>query len=206
MPAYHARVSLEAHHNASGALIINVLHAEVDTLTSPPNWNSIATDVGAWLQTPWLNLLTQNCTFDQIVVTDENYPGTTSGQGVHVVGLGGNRTFADDALDRAQCGLLSFKTAVAKRYARGHMFLPPIFESGAISNEGTLTNASAYKTTATTFFQAIGAGHTSGSTSYTPEVFSRTRVARGETPFSFTMTGIFLDTHQHYLRSRLSAP
>lgn len=206
MPAYNARVALESHDLGMGALTVNVLHLEVDTLTSPPNWQSIADDIGAWLAVPYQNLLSQADQFDQIVVTDENYPGSTFGQGVHPVALNGTRTTGDGKLGRGLCALVSLKTAVAKRYARGHMFAPPAWDSTSLSAGGTIALSSAYHVTLEAFRAAWAAGHTAGSTSYVPIVFSRTRVQQAATPFTFPVRTMTIDTKQHYLRSRMTAP
>src|SRR5215472_9317763 len=69
MPAYNARVAFNAHNSSSGALITNVVHVEVDTLSSPPNWGSIAGDINTWLGTQWRNILTTHDVFDSIVAT-----------------------------------------------------------------------------------------------------------------------------------------
>lgn len=206
MPAYHARIALEAHDAGTGALVVNVLHAEVDTLTSPPNWNSIAADVGTWLAQEWFNLLSQHKIFDQIVVTDENYPGSTHGQGVHTAGSSGARIVPDQELDAALCEVVSLKTAVAKRYARGHVFLPPAETVTALGGIGLWSQTNAYWLAAQAFAAKFLAGFTAGSTSYTPEVFSRHLVATGVTPFTNKVTSAPLSAKQHWLRSRSTSP
>jgi hypothetical protein len=206
MPAYHARISLEGSNTATGALIVNVLHAEVDTLTSPPDWNSIATDVYNWLGQAWLNMLSELDTFHQVVVTDENYPGSTFGQGVHQVNAGGTRFPQNTSLDPAVCGLMQWKTNTAKRYARGHTFAPPIYDSTDLTSFGSLTAGSAYYTAMVAFTSAYGPGHTAGSTSYIAEIFSRTQEKKGVVPFSYRITGWNIATKVHYLRSRITAP
>lgn len=206
MPAFHARIALEAHDNLTGALIVNVLHVEVDTLTSPPNWGSIAADVHTWLGTPWNNILTTNETFDQVVVTDENYPGSTHGQGVSTVATQGARTLNDNHIDPAMCLVVSWKTAVAKRYARGHNFLPPATDGSAITGGGIFLSTSPYYVACNGFTLTFAGGHTAGSTSYVPEVFSRHQVALAATPFTFPITARSLPVKQRWLRSRSTAP
>lgn len=206
MPAYHARVAFEAHHTTRNNLVVNVLHLEVDTLTSPPDWATIAGDVYTWLGTLWNNVLSTTTTFDQIVVTDENYPGSTHGQGVHVVNTVGARTIGDDKLDPAICAVGSLKTAVVKRYARGHIFLPPALNSAALAATGIFNGADAYWSSCVAFVNAFVGGHTAGSTSYAPEVFSRHQVATGQTPFTFPIVGFSMNSKQKFLRSRSTAP
>ena len=205
MPAYHARAAFEGHNNSTGLLITNVLHFEVDTLTSPPNWQSIAADISAWLAAPWRAMIATLDTLLQIVVTDENYPGSTHGQGVAQVNTVGTRTVADTNLSPAICEVLSFKTAVAKRYGRGHMFCPPAWSTATLSG-GFFATGNAYHTNNQAFAATLAAGHTAGSTSYVPEVFSRTLVARNQTPFAFPITSVGLTAQQHWLTSRATAP
>lgn len=206
MPAYHVRIALEAHNATSNALIINVLHAEVDTLTSPPNWASVATDVNTWLGTEWHNVLATDDTYDQVVVTDEKYPGSTFGQGVHTVGLIGARSLGDRTLSPAICGVGSWKTAVAKRYARGHSFFPPAYAGSSLTTGGSWNLSGPYWAAMLAFGAKYIAGFTVGSTSYIPEVFSKHLVTLGQTPFSNKITGWSLDGKSHWLRSRNTSP
>lgn len=206
MPAYHGRVAFEASNASDGTLITNVFHLEVDTLSSPPDWNSIANDIGVWLGTLYTNMLSNNCRLDQIVVTDENYPGSTHGQGVSVSGVTGARNVADHKVSAGTCALVSFKTAVAKRYARGHAFLPPAYEAAALGAEGTWGTGDQYWVSCENFVNSFKAGHAAGSTSYTPEIFSRHMVQTGQTPFSFAIRSATLAAKQHFLRSRTTAP
>lgn len=206
MPAYHARISLEAENVASGALIVCVLHAEVDTLSSPPDWSSIAVDVDAWLSQTWQNMLTTNDRYLQVVVTDENYPGSTHGQGVHVSGVAGSRAPSDTSLAPAICAVISWKTKVAKRYARGHTFAPPAYSSASSQTGGHWNTANAYWGAVVAFGSKYAGGFTAGSTSYVPEVFSKHLVTTGVTPFSNHITGWTVDSRQHYLRSRDTTP
>lgn len=206
MPAHHVRIALEASNIATNALIICVLHAEVDTLTDPPNWATVAVDVDAWLSQVWLNVLSVADRYNQVVVTDENYPGSTHGQGVHVSGSPGTRTLSDTSLDPALCQVLSWKTAVAKRYARGHNFMPPAYSSATSTTGGTWNGANAYFGACGAFGNKYLAGSVAGSTSYIPEVFSKHLVATGVTPFANKVTGFQNGSHQHWLRSRSTSP
>lgn len=207
MPAYHARIALRAHHTSSGNLIVNVVHAEVDTLSSPPNWSSIATDVDAWLGLAWQRILAAGETFDDITVTDENYPGSTHGQGVVAKGLAGLRTTGNTDLSPALCQTIQWRTAVAKRYGRGHTFLPPGRDTAdVLGTSGTWLSTGNYHQRADEFRVAFLGGHTAGSTSYVPEIFSRTKVLNGETPFAFPITSAAISPVQRFLRSRLTTP
>lgn len=206
MPEYHARVAFNGHEGSTGRLVVNVVHVEVAVLTSPPNWNSVATDIYAWLGNLWANILPTFYTFDELVVTDENYPGSTFGQGIHVVGTPGTRTLSDTKLDPAMCAVASWKTAVAKRYARGHTFFAPCLTSTDTATSGLFTVAGGYMTACKAFADAYTAGHVVGSTDYAPAIFSKHEEALGHTPYWFPIAGYSLSPKQHWLRSRSTAP
>ena len=206
MPAYYGRCAFRATHQTTGLLVVNVFHLEVAVLTDPPNWSDIARDVHTWLGQAWRNILADSFTFQEVTVTDENYPGSTHGQGVAVDGLPGTRTAANSSLDGAMCGLISFKTAVAKRYGRGHLFMAPAWDSTQATNGHVWNTGGTYYSTMTAFKDSLMAGHTAGSTDYAPIIFSRTLEKRGETPFVFPITGATVNLTQHWLRSRSKAP
>ena len=206
MPAHYARAAFEGSNPGTGILIANVFHIEVDALTSPVDWDSVATDVYTWLGTLWTNCMTTSDTLHRIVVTDEDYPGSSLGQGVHSVEQSGARTTTDMKVNSSVCALASWKTNTAKRYARGHTFMPPAWDSAAVQPTNQLVPTNQYFISVGNFASAYQAGHSAGSTSYVPIVYSRTRVKRGETPFTFPIVAHQVSTLQHVLRSRLTAP
>jgi len=206
MPAYNARVAFNAHNSSSGALITNVVHVEVDTLSSPPNWGSIAGDINTWLGTQWRNILTTHDVFDSIVVTDEDYPGSTLGQGVVSLAAVGTRTTSDTDLSPGLCAIGTFKSSVAKRYARGHVFFPPAYNSGEMIAGGLWSFTSSYTIACAAWHDQYRAGHTSGSSGYVPIIYSRTRQKRGESPFTFPIVAGIVRQGQFFLRSRTTAP
>jgi hypothetical protein len=81
-----------------------------------------------------------------------------------------------------------------------------MYDSAALSGAGNLAPGSPYSLAAVDFLNALKVGHTAGSTSYVPEIFSRTLVGRGETPFAFPITSFALSPKMHYLRTRLTTP
>jgi hypothetical protein len=206
MPIRYARIAFEAHHTATGRLITNVMHAEVDAVANTPNWQTIANEIATWLSNDYLAVLTTHDTYDQIVVSEETYPASAFGQGVFVAGAPGSRTAADENLSPAICLLASYKTQTAKRYARGHTFMPPALSSSTLGSSGTFLNSSTYWTTSTTFMNAYLAGHGGSEAAYTPIVFSRTRVLQNQTVFTYPIVAGQLRTAQHFLRSRITAP
>lgn len=202
MPAYNARCVYRSTLGAGGVLIVNTFHLEVDTLSSPPNWTSVATDVDTWLTTLYRAMCGTNMTIQDLTVTDETYPGSTLGQGLHNIALAGTRTVADSDLGFGLCQVVSLKSAVTKRYARGRMFLPPAQASATAAGSGLWATGNAYWTAATAFFNALLAGHTAGSTTYSPIIFSKSQLNKSLTPYTFTVTAYTQNPHQLYLRSR----
>lgn len=206
MPTYHIRIALNGRQTATQRLIVNVFHADAAVQLAQPDWSSVATDAYNWLGTKWINCLSGGDTFDSVVVSDENYPGSTFGQGAHAVGQAGVRVLADTELDSALCQVGSLKTAVAKRYAQGHNFFPPCYTQAALAAGGIFNAGNAYYQANAALLNAFKAGFTAGTTVYTPVVYSRHQVKLGATPFTFPVTGVFLQSKQHWLRSRSTAP
>jgi hypothetical protein len=199
-------VAFNSSRPDTGLLVVNVLHLEVDTLADPPNWPSVATDVATWLGTDYLAMLPTSFVWHNLTVTAEDYPGSLFGQGIVSSEVPGNRTVADNRLDPAVCAVISWKTAVAKRYARGHMFCPPAITEGALGDDATWAPANPYFPACTAFANLFASGHSVASTSYAPIVFSRTRVALNQSPYFFPIVGHSVGAKQHWLRSRSSAP
>jgi hypothetical protein len=184
----------------------NVLHVEADVLADPPNWDNVATDMQDWFGQEWLNMLPVGYVLEEIVVTDENYTGSTFGQGVASINLPGVRATSDVLLDPALCAVASWKTNTAKRYARGHTFLPPAISHSELGGTATWSNIGAYWQACLAFSAKYAVAHNAGSTTYVPIVYSHTRAKLGLTPFTFPIRGHSLSEKQHWLRSRSSAP
>lgn len=206
MPAHYVRAAFRSAQVQTGNLVVNVVHLEVDTLTDPPDYQGIATDVNTWLGTAYNNVLSGQFRFTDITVTEETFPGAIPGQGVHTTGTLGARSAPDTDLSIALCCLVQLRTATPKKYARGHLFMPPAMSVGQTDSGGQWSSIGTYFGACTAFANLLAAGHTGGSTSYTPVVFSRTRVAQGATPFAFKVTAATAALPQHFLRSRLSSP
>jgi hypothetical protein len=206
VPAYNARLAFRSTNNTTSALIVNTMHVECDVLSSPPNWDTIAADLWAWLGTGYLGILTTADKFHELTVSDENYPGSTFGQGVHTVELAGTRSPGDLHLSPGLCALTQLRTATAKRYARGHFFNPPAYGSVEATANGNWASGSNYIGACGNFAVTFGAGHTAGSTGYVPIVFSRHQVALGQSKFTFPVTSVNVSLVQRFLRSRTNSP
>lgn len=206
MPAHYLRCAYRSTQVGSGNLVVNVFHVEADTLTDPPNYGNMATDINSWLGFEYQSVLSSNFILQDLTITEETYPGATPGQGVKTIGTVGLRSAADTNLSVATCALLALRTATPKKYARGHLFLPPAMSSASSASGGQFLTTGPYMTAATTFATKLAAGSTAGSTSYAPIIFSRTRVREGLTPYFFKVTNAHVNTNQYFLRSRLTSP
>jgi len=206
MPEYWARGAFRSTEATTGALVVNSLHFGVAVLTDPPNWTSVAADIGSWLGPWYLDILSSNHILHDLTVTDEDYEGSTHGQGLFSWEQPGNRVLADHRLDPALCATVSWKTAVAKRYARGHSFMPPAGSETTTAEGGIWNVAGPYITAIASFAQHYNDGHTVSSTDYAPIVYSRTRQKLGLTPFHFPIISHRVNVKQSYLRSRQTAP
>lgn len=206
MPAHYARAAFRATDNSSGTLYVNVFHFEIDTLSDPPNWSSVATDIGTRFATLWRAILYAGTTCQDVTVTAETYPGSDLGQGVYNVNGAGTRTIADSGLSTALCAVTTWKSATTKRYARGRTFWPPAMATNQATSGGTWNAAQSMMTAIDAFATSYLATWTVGSTTYSPIVFSRSRVLKSESPFIFAITGKSQGLRQHFLRSRLTAP
>lgn len=206
MPAHYARAAFRSTSSSDGRLIVNVLHVEVDTLSDPVNWGTAAGDVSTWLTTLYRAMLPGGFTLHDLTLTAENYVGSDLGQGIASIELAGTFSPSDTKLNSALCAVLSFKTALAKRYARGHIFCPPPLSTTQLQAGGTWDPAGTYLTAVNAFGAAYVAGHTAGSTSYAPIVYSRTRANQAVSPYVFPIVSRTTKTTAHYLRSRLTIP
>lgn len=206
MPAYYARCVYRSNENATGDLVVNVLHVEVDQLAGPFNPTATVNDVDTWLTTLYKAMLYNNTKLHDLTVTLEDYALPDTGQAVKSIEAFGTRTTSDQKLDPAVCALLAWRTAVPKRYARGHTFAPPAISSTTISSLTNLATSGNYWDALQAFGTAYVAGHTSGSTSYKPIIYSRSQQLKSATPFIFDVTNFTVRPTTSLLRKRRTAP
>jgi hypothetical protein len=209
MPAQYFRAAFRSTAGGTGTLIVNVLHYELDSLTSGVSFADVAADVAGHLQAPYLALLSSDNTLNDITCTVEDYVGAVPAQGLHTVNLPGTRTPGDHHCSTALCGIARWVTATPKRYARGHMFCPPVENSTDLGiNNGFNTAGGAYWAAMNAFATAYSQAFTVGNSTYSPIIFSRTRgkPAANLVPYVFPIVAVQVPNVQHFLRSRLSSP
>ena len=206
MPAHYLRCAYRSTISSNGADCVNVFHIEADPLSDPLNYASAASDISTWLTTLYRAVLNTGTILHTLTVTEETYPSAPTGQGVASIEAAGTRTVSDSLLSPGLMAILHLSTATPKRYARGHLAMPPAIGSSALASNGGWATANAYYTAITAFGSGLTSGHTAGSTSYTPIIFSRTRAKQSLSPFVFPVTGTRIQPDQYFLRSRRTVP
>ncbi len=201
MPEYLARVVYRSTY-AAETLFVNTFHTRVAVLTDPPNWTNIATDLDTKFTTLYRAIVASNCVVHDLTVTDEDYPGSTLGQGFKSIEAAGTRTASDSFLGGAPCMVVALKSTVTKRYARGRMFMPPIVGSSALASDSSFATANAYYTAITAFMNALIAPWSAGSTDYQTIVYSKRQLEQGLTPYAFNVTNYARSPQMRYLRRR----
>lgn len=148
-------------------------------------------------------------------VREETEPGSgdlpeQAGQTLAAPGL---LTFSgSDRLPTELCMWMKLITAVSSRSSRGGFHLPPavyppylnasgFWDAATISAAPFSTLADAVKDTLDDVF-----GEEIGNGSLRPIIYSRTRRARGQSPWTFNVTDADIDGHTRWLRRRGTAP
>jgi hypothetical protein len=121
------------------------------------------------------------------------------------VAAAGTRTGVDGEMPLQACGLLKLHTAAAIRSGHGHLFMPPIFDSGELGGQRIL-HTSEYWTALGSAVTELGHMNRGGSSwsggTWGLCVYSRTRRARLLADFAFHVTSESFGDEVHWLRSR----
>lgn len=179
---------------------------QVDWFGEPIDYSTAASEINAHLGSEYHGLIPTSWTLHDLTVTEETYPGANPAQAILPLEVTGLRSTPDTYLSPGLCPLLRLSTAVPKRYARGHMFMPPAISSNTVGSNGVWsTNAGSYAFLVDAFAAKLQQSFTGSSGSdYGSIVFSRTRVAQNATPYMFQVLSVTRKPEQHFLRSRAS--
>lgn len=177
---------------------------------SPMTAQGLADHIGgSLLPSKWQALLTAGATLDSVTVRELLAPGDLSvpDEGVHTLALTGTRSATDTRLPTPMCALLHIATNAAVRSGHGRMFLPPIIDSGALANGGTIGPTVAYQTAITGLITELGHWNKGGShwlsgSTWGVGVYSRTRRAKGLPQFAFSAVAYSNKNLVHWLESR----
>lgn len=203
------RVALES--TVATQLIVNTFcifgddaFADFSPLTAQGLADKLGTDTT--LTDAYAGLLNTDSTFDSVVVTEMLAPGDTDipESGAHSVAKTGTMATTSDVPDPL-CAVLHLSTDAAVRSGHGRMFLPPLRLSDNINNEVVSngyasTHAAPFIAALETYFRDGSAWD--GGSHWGLGVYSRTRRARGDANFAFSVTALVLKTPVTWLRSR----
>lgn len=201
-------------YRVGGRTMVNALHIGGDDapLSSDQNAQDLAEKLAAGgIVTAWRGLLDASARFDRIVVS-EMLPSITTDipeSGLAVVDLGGTAAFSQN-LPLELCGVMRVATGIAKRYARGHWFLPPLSDESNTAATVIDTTGS-YWTAMGALKTELGHWNRSGSAwggtgwpdaSWGIGVYSRTRHNLSAPTWFFHANAYSFTNKAHFLRSR----
>lgn len=192
-----------------GTLVEPSLHYQTDLppLGDEPDPDDVAAGIYGHLGAEYLQTMPSEVTLHDLVCTEQVIAPAIGAQGSHHVGLVGTATVATADLPRALVPLMNIRTDTVSRSARGHVFLCGPGDKtklvAKIWQDAWMTGA--YDPFAAKIADDITLGSTLPSTLH-PVIYSRTRNARSETPFTFKVVSAAVKVTPTWLRSRNSTP
>lgn len=156
-------------------------------------------------------MLHSSASLDEIRISvepDPSDPGDVPVGESRAVGLAGTRALTGNIGPVELCGCVALKTQLLGRSFRGHVYGTPIMATGQIAAEELLSMTSGYGLALSNFADAIESGIEGGDfwTGIPFEiafvVYSRTRRARGQSPWMSDITAAIPRNAVYYLRSR----
>lgn len=205
------RVSFKGHFD-DGVLTVNSLHY----VTQPPLEGSepAAQDVCQLLKDEWaplwINANTGAWHFSSVDLTEMVNPldvNATPRAATVAVTNGGALPATGDKLPEALCGIVSLRTEVARRWARGYVAMPSPRASSYLDASANWTGG--YLTALQAIAAKVDDDYEIGTVSVTsviPVVYSRTQHLRGaDQPWAQVSAGV-ARTKPKWRASRLSAP
>lgn len=194
---------------ADGTLMEPSLHYRTDVpgTGSEPDPNDVADAINTHLQAALRAILSSQDTYQECLVREMVLPPAIGVAGIAVQNSVGNLTTTDDWLPRGVVPIINIHTNVSSRSARGHIAGPSpgrtgIFKSGRVWS-------TTYQALLDSFAALLDDHMTLGSinaTDLVPVVYSRTRHIRGDSPYSFNVSGATANPVPHWLRTRMSTP
>lgn len=194
---------------STGQVCSNTFHI-AKTLGAAPDLatlTALSSDLQTYFDTTYRLMLTTSDTWLSVAVRQVPDPRSPGGQleYVRTVNLAGTYAFTRNMPESA-CGVLSIKTPVATRRARGHMFAPSMIDRGNIANR-LIAGSDATHLTALAARFANGTS-TSGPawtgttlSSWILGVYSKTD-ALAANPYFYGANAVTCDLTSHWLRSR----
>lgn len=199
-------------HEADLQQTSNTFHIFNPSAGAPPDvteLTTLATQLASQLTTVYRAMLVTTATLDDIVCKSVNLPGGSDipGEATSTINQAGTRTIAGTAMPKALCALVALRVPAATRRFRGHMFMPPAFNSGSVAGNN-LDTSNAYYTAVVAYAAELakgtptGAGWTGSSLShYQLVVYSPTQAAAA-LPYTGLVQAVVVRLHVSFLRSR----
>lgn len=197
----------------NGTLAVNTLHYQTDleALEEEPSGNNVVDAVSDHLTTAYRAVLPTSMTLNSLQARECVAPGSEDvpGAGEKTVNLAGTFTAASSRLPDAVCMVVSLKTDVPLRSARGYIALPsPRNETLLDTNQKWLTTGTYYtnvEALAALLDDSFDTGGV-GAVTLNPVVYSRRRHGIGLNPYTFQVARAIPSNEVHWRRSRTTAP
>lgn len=203
------RVTIRAHHS-NGALIEPSLHYQTDVPTTgdEPNPDDVA--AGAWtlLGTAFKACCHSSITVDDVVAAEEVLKPDIGVGGAHTVNQVGTMSSASASETHGLVAVINRHTGIRSRSARGWLMMPSPCLTDQTNGDAWAASGT-YKLALDAFALLLDNSFDLGSilvTNVNPVVYSRTRRARGESPWVFRVTSATVNPQARFLHSRLSVP
>lgn len=199
-------------HEADLQQTSNTFHIFNPSAGAPPDvteLTTVATQLVTQFATLYRAMIVTTGTLDEIVCKSVNLPGGSDipGEATATVNAAGTRTIAGTALPKALSGLIALRVPAATRRFRGHMFMPPIFNSGGVAGNN-LDTSNAYYTAVVAYAAELAKGTPTGSgwtgsslSHYQLVVYSPTQAAAA-LPYTGLVQTAVVRLHVSFLRSR----
>jgi hypothetical protein len=163
---------------------------------------------GAWgvFGTQFLALCPPTFTVQDVLALEEVLKPDVPTGGSYLVNTAGTLSVSNTNEPKGVVPIINLRTGISSRSARGHCALPGPIDTGAFA--GGKWNSivlAAYNAFAAKLDDSFDLG-TIDITHVHPVIYSRTRRARGDTPWTFRVTSAAANPTPHWLRSRMSSP
>lgn len=195
---------------STGQVCSNTFHI-AKTIGSAPDLTTLtnlANDLATYFDASYRLMLGTVDTFVSVTVKQERNPLSPGGelQYVKTLNLAGTYAFTRNCPE-ALCGVISIKTPVATRRARGHFFAPPGLDRGNMVNRLWGGNDGAHLTALAARFangtSTSGPAWTGATlSSWILGVYSKSD-ASAANPYFYGANAVTSDLTVHWLRSRI---
>lgn len=146
---------------ADGQASSNTFHVHKSGAGIPdlPTMLALATDIKAWFDTTYRAMMTTADTWQSIKVSQVIFPTGSGPYGEQLLVVNEAGTVSSSkSCPESVCGLISLKTNVAKKYARGHLFLPPAWDKADLGAPRVWGTGAVYKTNGIALAAKFAAG------------------------------------------------